>query len=475
MSKSRLRGRAGIAGAIALVCASAVACDSVLDIQDPMIRPPEGEGGEPTSGGTAGTATAGSATTPEGGGAGEGGTNGGSGGTDAIPGGAGSGGEGGVNPGGCKTDSVQCNGNKPERCDEFGHWVQNEAEAAGECAVQCSEGRCVECLPQEKRCAVCADGEAGCNTNQPQSCVDGAWENEGSACKHYCDGGECVTPPSCRGTFESTTTCSNLESCCRSQLVSGGHFIRDYDGSEEFPDLGFTAQVSDFFLDKFEVTVGRMRAFVDAYSQVLLLSEGQGKSNHISDDTGWKTTYELPKTKEALIAEFKSCGSLSTWRDVPENNDLPINCVSFNVAYAFCVWDTGRLPTEAEWNFAATGGSEQRAFPWLPKGDAPITKDHAHYGSPEAGPTAVGSKPLGNGRWGQSDLSGNVSEWLLDYFQEYPLTCKDCLNTAASSDRSERGGAYLSIPIFLSASLRNYAQPETVDASRGFRCARDRH
>jgi hypothetical protein len=54
-----------------------------------------------------------------------------------------------------------------------------------------------------------------------------------------------------------------------------------------------------------------------------------------------------------------------TWTDtVGPNENLPMNCVPWYKAFAFCVWDGGRLPTEAEWNYAATGGNEQRKYPW---------------------------------------------------------------------------------------------------------------
>jgi formylglycine-generating enzyme required for sulfatase activity len=456
---------------VALVCASAVACDSVLDIEDPVIRPPEGEGGEPTSGGTA-SVTAGSATTPpEGGGAGEGGT-GGSGGTVTVIAGAGSGGEGGesiVTPRDCETESRRCTGNKPETCDEFGRWVQNEAEAADECAVQCDEGRCVECLPDEKRCAVCEDGDAACNPNQPQSCVNGAWENADAACKHYCDAAECVNPPSCKDS-EEDARCAN-GSCCISLLVPGGTFKRDYDGSEYFADPTFVATIRSFFLDKFEVTVGRMKRFVAAQPDPTLV-QGKGKSQYIENDAGWLTAYVLPPTASALTELFKSCAG-TTWSDNNEGDvTLPINCVPFNVAYAFCIWDGGRLPTDAEWNYAAVGGAEQRTYPWAPitAGD-PITPAHATYDS--SGPSAVGTKALGNGRWGHADLAGNLSEWTLDYHQEYLLPCNDCLNAAPTTDRVERGGAYSSSSLFLSSPLRGYGDASETIPERGFRCARE--
>ena len=100
----------------------------------------------------------------------------------------------------------------------------------------------------------------------------------------------------------------------------------------------------------------------------------------------------------------------------------PINCITWYEAYAFCIWDGGFLPSEAEWNYAASGGSEQRVYPWSsPSMPTTIDCAHANYSpmgmSPcsTTGPEDVGSdSPTGDGKWGQADLSGNVWEWTLD-------------------------------------------------------------
>jgi len=259
------------------------------------------------------------------------------------------------------------------------------------------------------------------------------------------------------------------ESCCRSLRVEGGEFKRDYDGGDTFNDPSYPAKVSSFLLDKFEVNVGRMKEFLDAYDN-LDLKNGQGKSPHIADDTGWSESLDMPQDSAALRAVLK-CPD-STWADEENNLQMPADCVPFNVAYAFCVWDGGRLPTELEWNYAAAGGNEQRVYPWkAPLVGPPISAEYATYAKDK--PAPVGSTPKGNGRWGQADLSGNVTEWLLDYHQDYPAICTDCFNATASLDRTYRGGSYDLIEEGLWVALRGYGEPTETISSRGFRCARD--
>jgi formylglycine-generating enzyme len=83
--------------------------------------------------------------------------------------------------------------------------------------------------------------------------------------------------------------------------------------------------------------------------------------------------------------------NFQTWTDTPGSNESrPINCITWYEAMAFCcAWDGGYLPTEAEWNYAASGGSLQRASP---PGDLTIDAAHASYSA-----AGGGSNP--GGRW----------------------------------------------------------------------------
>jgi len=472
----------GFLAAVALL--GAIACDSVLDIDEPKPRPdePSGDAGEAatpsagsSSGGTAGSGTLG------GGAAGTAAGHGGGGGGAALPlGGAGgdpAGGTAGEPPAAeCTSGDQRCRELNPEICDASGQWVPNAAEADGECPALCVAGKCAECETGDRRCTTCEEGDQNCSPRLPQTCVDGAWQSADAPCKAYCDvgSGECASPPSCTADNELGTTCQPGVSCCTSMLVPGGSFYRNFD-DDEYAAKTWPATVSPFYLDKFEVTVGRFRQFVLGYDQLSsVLTEGAGKSPHIAADQGWNTTHQLP-SKSDLLSTLAGCPG-TTWSDTPnaDADKRPINCVPFEVAYAFCVWDRGRLPTETEWNFAAAGGAEQRAYPWkAPLNGPAISPELANYDNANPGPVAAGLTPAGDGRWGQSDLAGNVIEWTLDYWISEPSEeCTDCLNVVPD-ERTVRGGSYPQLPDFLKVSARTSYRPEAVHSHIGFRCARD--
>jgi formylglycine-generating enzyme required for sulfatase activity len=157
-----------------------------------------------------------------------------------------------------------------------------------------------------------------------------------------------------------------------------------------------------------------------------------------------------------------------------------MNCVTWYEAQAFCIWDGGRLPTATEWNYAAAGGAQERYYPWSdPASSATIDNTYAVYRStvdPATAPVAVGSRPLGRGRWGQYDLAGNVSEWMWDGGQDCydtPDACDDCGTTLFIDDKSQRGGSFFHYEEGLAVAAEDGWAGTDRMAFAGFRCARN--
>lgn len=315
---------------------------------------------------------------------------------------------------------------------------------------------------------VCSAGATRCAGNDVETCQSGAWAMT-SSCVNLCDRGACVTPPSCSGGVNTCGPGGN-ESCCVSPALPGGSFARSYDGvSAGFTDPSFAASVGEFHLDAYEVSVARFQKFVAAYPAARPV-DGSGKNPRDAADLGWLAawTASLPATQSALTASL-ACESVAT-----QGVTDPVRCVSWFTAQAFCIWDGGRLPSEAEWNYAAAGGDQQRVYPWsAPSSSTTISSSHATYQA--AAPTRPGLRALDLSRWGQRDLAGNVWEWVLDYHASpYPTTqCHDCANATAAANRVIRGGGYSSNATQVIASYRSSAVPPTPRAVVGFRCARN--
>ncbi|XXY23737.1 SUMF1/EgtB/PvdO family nonheme iron enzyme [Sorangium sp. So ce216] len=365
----------------------------------------------------------------------------------------------------CSDDEIQCSDNTPQRCGD-GRWQSGKV-----CAGQtCVGGTCT---------GQCGPGDVRCLDNRPQRCDErGQWENENECptSRPFCNGGTC-TGLSCIGL---PATCGPVgkESCCTSAPVAGGRFDRDND-----PD--HPATVDGLLLDRFEVTVGRFRKFMAAYPGNKPTA-GAGEHPSIAGsgwDAGWDS--HLPADSAALMASVK-CRAHHSWTDeAGEHENLPINCLNWYVAFAFCVWDGGRLPTEAEWNYAAAGGDEQRVFPWgtdVEQLDSTFSVFNCTGDDSEPGLCAlsdiqpVGSRsPKGDGRWGQADLAGSMWEWALDWHAVYPPgTCDNraTLGEDATQPRVARGGSWFDDESYQGTSLHHSASSGSRFHHVGVRCAR---
>jgi len=306
------------------------------------------------------------------------------------------------------------------------------------------------------------------------------------------------------------TNCGDAgtESCCTSLEVPGGTYYRTYNTADStsgppdggWPDLADPATVSGFQLDKYLVTVGRFRQFVNAWNngsgylpsagsgEHTYLNAGQGLVNSGGDagveyETGWSTSWngDITPTDGSLM----SCSPPNnTWTDpAGSQENLPINCISWYEAYAFCIWDGGFLPSEAEWEYAAAGGSQQREYPWGSM-EPGTNNEYAIYGcyypSSDSGAgtctgvaniAPVGTATLGAGLWGQLDLAGEVWEWNLDWAAGYVDPCTDCAYLTATGYRVRRGDSY-DYPTSNLLPPYRVSAPPAARYDLGLRCAR---
>lgn len=304
------------------------------------------------------------------------------------------------------------------------------------------------------------------------------------------DGSVVDGPPQFTSCMGLPTTCGPgaNESCCRAEVVPGGRFYRSYDGVGN-SDMRNPATVSEFVLDVYEVTVGRFRAFVNAGLGT------QGNPPKAVGDagvhprlpgSGWDAVWngDLAESTTALIDHVRCDATYQTWTDIPgANENKAMNCVSWYEAMAFCIWDGGYLPTESEWNYAASGGDEQRVYPWAnPAGTTSIDCVHANYYANNpvgaycvdgmiGGVSRVGT-PEGDGKWKHADLAGNVWEWVLDWYDVYLNPCDDCANLMQTVNRVFRGGSFGDYAAVLRGAYRFSSEPSARDRTLGFRCAR---
>jgi sulfatase modifying factor 1 len=272
-------------------------------------------------------------------------------------------------------------------------------------------------------------------------------------------------PPSCVG-LSHTCGPTGTASCCASALVPEGTFWRSNDAAA-------VATVSSFRLDVYEVTVGRFRKFLAGYPGNKPTA-GSGKNPNNPADPGWDASSPLPSSQAALRSAV-ACepGRNDTWTDTPgANESRPMNCLTRYVAGAFCIWDGGRLPTEAEWNYAAAGGDEQRRRPWSnPPSSETMDSSYAVYATSATANVGAHS-PKGDGLWGHADLAGNIWEWVQDSHAAYVTPCTNCANLTDGLDGLIRGGSYAEDGSYLFSWNRLSDPPSKLSADIGVRCAR---
>ena len=260
-------------------------------------------------------------------------------------------------------------------------------------------------------------------------------------------------------------------------LVPAGRFQMGSDYADQIdqrPARG--VRLRAFWIDQHEVTTRQFAAFVEATGHVTT-AERVGKASVFDPATGtWQPTagaqWRHPAGPDSSLAA---------------RDGHPVVQVSWYDAVAYARWSGGRLPTEAEWEYAARGGLFDADYPWgrklAPGGTYQANdwqgwfpdEDHGLDGFRGIAP--VGS--FGANRFGLYDLSGNVWEWCADWYTENAYELGDATNPtgpASGTDRVRRGGSWLSAAngaADIRVGTRGSAPPGTATDHVGFRCVRD--
>ncbi len=225
-----------------------------------------------------------------------------------------------------------------------------------------------------------------------------------------------------------------------------GSSTRREDFEREQP--AHTVALDGFWMDQTKVTNAQYAAFLNE------------RGNQTEGGVAWLDLEERDCMIEQSGGEFK-----------PENGyaDHPVMEVSWYGAAAYCAWVKARLPTEAEWEYAARG-SEGRTYPW---GDDPPTCEQAQFRDClPIGTAPVGSFPDSASWCNVQGLGGNVWEWVTDWFGDY--SSERQVNPTGPSfgiARGLRGGSWGSKAYVVRSAFR-YRYAPSVTYNLGFRCAK---
>ena len=244
-------------------------------------------------------------------------------------------------------------------------------------------------------------------------------------------------------------------------LIPAGTFEMGSD-DEEAAGVGrpaHTVHLDAFYMDVYEVTNAQFKAFVDA-------------------NPDWQ--------KDNIEGRFHGGYYLRDWSgtDYPVGKtDHPVTFVSWYAAMAYAEWAGKRLPTEAEWEYAARGGLAGKKYPW---GDAEPTYTHANYARFDGGDDSAPVGQYAANGYGLYDMAGNMREWCLDAWDaDFYAVSDNSRNPIAggetvqwllenfatirvNSRRVLRGGSWWGDSLRVAG--RYYESPAWTPGFIGFRC-----
>jgi formylglycine-generating enzyme len=303
-------------------------------------------------------------------------------------------------------------------------------------------------------------------------------------------------------------------------LIKGGEFMMGGDNEQSSPDElpKHKVRVSSFLIDATEVTNTQFQRFVDATGYITI-SERKPDWEELKKSVppGTAKPDESQLVPASLVFKATSgpvdLTNYSQWwgwvpgadwkhpqgpgSDIKGKENFPVVHIAWEDAQAYCKWAGKRLPTEAEWEYAARGGLENGLYAW---GNEPIGTGNPKMNSwegrfpyqNELKDSYFTAAPVGSYKpnpYGLFDMSGNVWEWCSDWYDAnyYKSTKEIAVNPAGpgkgfdpdepyTPKRSMRGGSFLCNDTYCSGyrvARRMKSSPDTGLEHTGFRCVKD--
>ncbi len=340
-------------------------------------------------------------------------------------------------------------------------------------------------------------GESHCNVETCQ--VDGESTECGCSSDHKDIGDESVElsdkssgdPISGRSSLPVSIAAASNEYI----LIPGGTFRMGTDDApqsvrEDGEGPSRKVQITEYYLQKKEVSNAEFARFVeetgyvteaekfgDSFVLDILLSEKvQSEISQAVKDAPWwlpvqGASWLHPEGKDSTIGE---------------RGDHPVVHVSWNDVVSFCKWNGGRLPTEAEWEYAARGGLEGRLFPWgnnpTPRGEHWMNIWQGQFPDNNTEEDGYLSTAPVNAfypnKYGLHNMVGNVWEWVEDWWttRHSGEFVRDPRGPSTGKDKVKKGGSYMCHKEYCyryRCSSRSLNTPDSSASNLGFRCAKD--
>jgi formylglycine-generating enzyme required for sulfatase activity len=253
--------------------------------------------------------------------------------------------------------------------------------------------------------------------------------------------------------------------------LTGGKFRKGTDSGFPYEGPSRVVEVPPFSIDVHEVTNRQFARFVEA----------TGFKTE-AEKWGWSAVFDAQAGEWRKVdgADWTHPGGPAS--DLHGHEDEPVVQVSWNDAVAYAQWARKRLPSEAEWEFAARGGLDGASYPWGNELE-PHGRFLANYwqGSWPNGNTGADGflglarvKSFPPNGYGLYDMTGNAWEWVADWFLDAPQGAASA-QPAAPTEKVIRGGSFLcndSYCVGYRVAARNKNTPDSATNNTGFRCVR---